>query len=121
MVMSMGDEGSIYSEVNNFVSALPQIAHAGYEVLGLMQYFTVGEDEVRAWPVREGATAPQAAGCIHTDFEKAFAAVEVAKYSEFLAHREANPKFVPLKMAKFGKKYIVEDGDILQFTTTLKK
>ena len=115
MVMSMGDEGSVYSEMNNFESALPEIIHAGYEILNLMQYFTVGQDEVRAWPVRVGASAPEAAGCIHTDFEKAFQTVEVTKYEEFLTHKKENPTFKPLKMAKFGKKYIVEDGDILQF------
>merc|ERR1711879_599895 len=120
MVMSMGEEGATYSEVNNFNSALPAVVHAGFDVLGLMQYFTVGPDEVRAWPVRKGSTAPQAAGCIHTDFEKAFAIVEVAKYAEFLEHQKAFPSFTPLKLAKFGKKYIVEDGDILQFTTTAK-
>lgn len=121
MVRSMGDEGADYCEMNNFTSALPDVVRAGFEILNLMQYFTVGPDEVRAWPVRIGASAPEAAGCIHTDFEKAFAAVEVCKYSEFLAHRKENPEFKPVKFSKFGKKYMVEDGDILQFATTLAK
>ena len=115
MVMSMGEEGSTYSEVNNFTSALPNVIHAGFRALDLMQYFTVGKDEVRAWPVRCGASAPEAAGCIHSDFEKAFQTVEVTRYSEFLAHKAENPAFKPLKFNKFGKKYLVEDGDILQF------
>lgn len=121
MVMSMGEDGSAYSEVNNFTSALPDVIHSGFNALNLMQYFTVGKDEVRAWPVRRGAGAPEAAGCIHTDFEKAFQTVEVVKFEEFLAHKAENPTYKPLKFSKFGKKYIVEDGDILQFVTTLKK
>ena len=113
--MSMGEDGSSYSEMNNFTSALPDVIHSGFSALHLMQYFTVGKDEVRAWPVRRGASAPEAAGCIHTDFEKAFQTVEVVKFEEFLAHKEENPEYKPLKFSKFGKKYIVEDGDILQF------
>lgn len=120
MVRSMGEEGADYCEMNNFTSALPNVVKAGFEILNLMQYFTVGPDEVRAWPVRVGSTAPEAAGVIHTDFEKSFAAVEVCKFSEFLQHKEENPQFKPIKFAKFGKKYMVEDGDILQFAVSIK-
>jgi len=86
-----------------------------YKLLNLITYLTAGEKEVRAWTVKEGSTAPQAAGVIHTDFEKGFIRAEVIKYSDFIslgseaACREAG------KMAVEGKEYIVKDGDIMHF------
>ena len=115
MVVSMGDAAASWIEENKFNSALPKIIKSGYSLLNLVQYFTVGADEVRAWPVRADTIAPDAAGVIHTDFTANFAAVEVTKYTEFLEHQAANPDFKPLKFNKYGKKYVVEDGDILQF------
>ena len=92
-----------------------RLIRSAYKLLDLQTYFTAGEKEVRAWTVRVGATAPQAAGVIHTDFEKGFIRAEVMKYNDFvelgseLAVKEAG------KMRVEGKTYIVEDGDIMHF------
>jgi GTP-binding protein YchF len=95
--------------------ALAAVAHAAYRTLGLQSYFTAGEKEVRAWTVAIGATAPQAAGVIHTDFEKGFIRVEVytladlEKYKTEKAIKEAG------KLRIEGKDYIMKDGDICHF------
>ena len=94
---------------------LDRLIHAGYALLGLQTYFTAGEKEVRAWTVRVGATAPQAAGVIHTDFERGFIRAEVIAYPDFIAFNgEAGAKEKG-KMRLEGKDYIVRDGDVMHF------
>jgi ribosome-binding ATPase YchF (GTP1/OBG family) len=89
--------------------------HAGYRLLGLITYFTAGVKEVRAWTVSEGACAPQAAGVIHTDFEKGFIRAEVIAYADFLtAKGESGAKEKGL-MRLEGKEYDVKDGDVMHF------
>ena len=94
---------------------LDRIIRAGYELLGLQTYFTAGPKECRAWTVRRGATAPQAAAVIHTDFERGFIRAEVVAYDDFIAHggeagaREAG------KWRLEGKDYVVQDGDVVHF------
>ena len=94
---------------------LNRVIRAGYELLGLQTYFTAGVKEVRAWTVKVGATAPQAAGVIHTDFEKGFIRAEVVAYEDFIAgNGEAGAKEAG-KWRLEGKDYIVQDGDVVHF------
>jgi len=94
---------------------LNRVIRAGYELLGLQTYFTAGVKEVRAWTVKVGATAPQAAGVIHTDFEKGFIRAEVVAYADFIAgNGEAGAKEAG-KWRLEGKEYIVQDGDVVHF------
>lgn len=86
-----------------------------YEGLGLISFFTVGEDEVRAWPVRRGAMAPEAGASIHTDIEKGFVKVEMFKYDDLIALGTETKLKESGKFYLKGKDYIVEDGDILNF------
>jgi GTP-binding protein YchF len=94
---------------------LNRVIRAGYELLGLLTYFTAGVKEVRAWTVRHGSTAPQAAGVIHTDFEHGFIRAEVISYEEFVRCRgEAGAKEAG-KMRLEGKEYVVREGDVMHF------
>lgn len=94
---------------------LDRVIRAGYKLLGLQTYFTAGPKEVRAWTVRKGATAPQAAGVIHTDFEKGFIRAEVVAFDDFVAgNGEAGAKEAG-KWRLEGKEYVVEDGDVVHF------
>ena len=94
---------------------LSQIIHTGYKTLGLQSYFTVGEKEVRAWTIEEGWKAPQAAGVIHTDFERGFIRSEVIGYSHFIeCGSEAACRAAGLLRLE-GKEYVVKDGDIVHF------
>ena len=94
---------------------LNKVIRAGYKLLGLMTYFTAGPKEVRAWTVREGATAPQAAGVIHTDFEKGFIKAETISYDDFISCGGEKQAKETGKMRQEGKGYIVKDGDVLHF------
>ncbi len=94
---------------------LNRVIRAGYELLNLQTYFTAGVKEVRAWTVRIGATAPQAAAVIHTDFEKGFIRAEVVAYDDFIQYSgEAGAKEAG-KWRLEGKEYIVQDGDVMHF------
>ena len=96
-------------------SGLSALARAAYKLMGLITFFTAGEDECRAWTVRKGSAAPKAAGAIHTDFEKGFIKAEVYSYEDLVAHgteakiREAG------KYRVEGKEYVVRDGDVMFF------
>lgn len=96
-------------------SGLKRIIQAGYDLLGLQTYFTAGEIEARAWTVKKGATAPQAAGVIHTDFEKGFIKAEVASYQDFVDFNGWSGVKEKGKMRLEGKEYIVKDGDVMFF------
>ena len=91
------------------------LIRAAYELLQLDTYFTAGVKEVRAWTINKGMTAPQAAGVIHTDFEKGFIRAEVIKYNDFVALGSESACKDAGKMGVEGKEYIVEDGDIMHF------
>ncbi len=96
-------------------SGVNRLIKAAYALLDLQTYFTTGPDESRAWTFRKGTKAPQAAGIIHTDFEKGFIRAEVIKYDDYVRYRsEASCKEAG-KMAVEGKDYVVQDGDILHF------
>ncbi|WP_415890167.1 redox-regulated ATPase YchF [Neptuniibacter sp. SY11_33] len=94
---------------------LDRVIRAGYELLGLQTYFTAGVQEVRAWTVKVGATAPQAAGVIHTDFEKGFIRAEVVSYDDFVEHDGENGAKDAGRWRLEGKDYIVQDGDVVHF------
>ena len=94
---------------------LDRVIHAGYKLLGLQTYFTAGPKEVRAWTVPVGATAPQAAGVIHTDFEKGFIRAETIAYGDFLACKGEHGAKEAGKMRLEGKDYVVKDGDVMHF------
>jgi len=94
---------------------LNRVIRAGYKLLGLQTYFTAGPKEVRAWTVQVGATAPQAAGVIHTDFERGFIRAEVIPFDDYVANKgEVGAKEVG-KMRVEGKEYVVHDGDVMHF------
>lgn len=94
---------------------LNRVIRAGYDLLGLQTYFTAGVKEVRAWTVAKGATAPQAAGVIHTDFEKGFIRAEVIAYDAFISCRGEQGAKEAGKLRLEGKEYIVCDGDVMHF------
>jgi ribosome-binding ATPase YchF (GTP1/OBG family) len=94
---------------------LNRVIRAAYGLLGLQTYFTVGPKEVRAWTVRAGATAPQAAGVIHTDFERGFIRAEVASYDDFVERGGEQGAREAGKLRLEGRDYVVRDGDIIHF------
>jgi len=94
---------------------LNRVIRAGYKLLGLQTYFTAGEKEVRAWTVRKGATAPQAAGVIYTDFERGFIRAETIAYDDYIKYRgEAGARDAG-RLRLEGKEYPVKEGDVLHF------
>jgi len=94
---------------------LDKVIRAGYQLLGLHTYFTAGPKEVRAWTVRVGATAPEAAGVIHTDFQKGFIRAEVISYDDFITYRGEQGAKDAGRWRLEGKDYVVQDGDIIHF------
>jgi len=94
---------------------LDRLIRAAYSLLGLQTYFTAGVKEVRAWTVKVGATAPQAAAAIHTDFERGFIRAEVIAYDDFVACKGESGAKEKGKMRLEGKEYIVKDGDVMHF------
>jgi obg-like ATPase 1 len=121
-LFDLGDDESLrsafYEENEGAKSALPKMVTQGYKELNLMYFFTAGEKEVRCWTVYNGALAPQAAGVIHTDFEKGFIKAEVCSYDDFAAIA-TKPSMAEVKEAgkyrQEGKAYVVKDGDIIHF------
>jgi ribosome-binding ATPase len=96
-------------------AGLDRVIRAGYTLLGLQTYFTAGVKEVRAWTVKKGATAPQAAAVIHTDFEKGFIRAEIVAYQDFINNNGENGAKDAGKWRLEGKEYIVDDGDVIHF------
>ena len=94
---------------------LNRLIRAGYKLLGLQTYFTAGPKEVRAWTIPAGATAPQAAGVIHTDFERGFIRAEVASYDDYVACNGEHGAREAGKLRLEGKDYVVHDGDVVHF------
>ncbi|MFA7436657.1 redox-regulated ATPase YchF [Castellaniella sp.] len=94
---------------------LDRVIRAGYELLGLQTYFTAGVKEVRAWTVPVGATAPQAAGVIHTDFERGFIRAQTIAFEDFIAYQGEHGAKEAGKMRAEGKEYVVKDGDVMNF------
>ena len=109
------DRADFLKDLNLTEPGLNRVIRAGYELLGLQTYFTAGVKEVRAWTVRGGSTAPQAAGVIHTDFERGFIRAEVIAYDDFIKYQgEAGAKDAG-KLRLEGKEYLVKEGDVMHF------
>ncbi len=94
---------------------LNRVIRAGYALLGLQTYFTAGEKEVRAWQVKVGATAPQAAGVIHTDFERGFIRAETIAYDDYIRYKGESGAREAGRLRLEGKEYVVKEGDVLHF------
>ena len=94
---------------------LNKLIRESYKMLSLITYFTAGEKEVRAWTVKDGSTAPEAAGVIHTDFQKGFIRAETTAYNDFIAHQGESGAKEAGKLRSEGSDYIVKDGDIMHF------
>jgi ribosome-binding ATPase len=109
------DKGEFLAELGLAEPGLDRVIRAGYRLLGLQTYFTVGPKEVRAWTVRIGATAPEAAGEIHTDFQRGFIRAEVISYADFIACNGESKAKEAGKMRVEGKEYVVKDGDVMHF------
>jgi len=116
-IAELDDEDKIdfLSEMGLKEPGLNRVIRAAYDLLGLQTYFTAGVKEVRAWTVKKGATAPQAAGVIHTDFEKGFIRAEVTAYDDFIEHNGDSGAKSAGKQRLEGKDYIVQDGDVMHF------
>lgn len=96
-------------------TGLNRFIHSGYHLLGLQTFFTAGVKEVRAWTIRAGASAPEAAGCIHSDFEKGFIRAEVIAYDDFVKYGGEHGAKEAGKWRLEGKNYVVHDGDVMHF------
>jgi GTP-binding protein YchF len=94
---------------------LDRVIHATYDLLGLQTYFTAGVKEVRAWTIHVGDTAPQAAGVIHTDFERGFIRAQTIAFDDYIAFKGEQGAKDAGKMRSEGKEYVVKDGDVLNF------
>ena len=113
--MSDEDKAVFLSDMGMEEPGLNRLIRAGFTLLGLQTYFTAGVKEVRAWTVPIGATAPQAAGVIHTDFERGFIRAEVTAYDDFIQFKGEHGAKEAGKMRLEGKEYIVKDGDVMHF------
>jgi len=109
------EEKQAYKDETKCSSILEKIIVQGYKALQLEYFFTAGADEVKAWTIQKGSKAPQAAGRIHTDFEKGFIMAEVMKYADFKEHGSENGVKAAGGYRQQGKNYVVEDGDIIFF------
>jgi hypothetical protein len=94
---------------------LNRVIRAGFKLLGLQTYFTAGVKEVRAWTIHIGDTAPQAAGVIHTDFERGFIRAQTISFDDFVAYKGEQGAKEAGKMRAEGKEYVVHDGDVMNF------
>jgi ribosome-binding ATPase len=113
--MANEDRAEFLTDLGLTETGLSRVIRAGYELLDLITFFTVGPKEARAWTIHQGDTAPNAAGAIHTDFEKGFIRAETMAYTDYVAHNgEAGAKEAG-KWRSEGKEYLVKDGDIMLF------
>jgi len=113
--MAQSDRGEFLSSLGLEDSGLDRVIRAGYALLGLITYFTVGPKEARAWTILKGMKAPQAAGVIHGDFERGFIAAETIGYDDYVALNGEQGAKEAGKMRVEGKEYVVRDGDVMLF------
>lgn len=109
------EKGEFLADLGMEEPGLDRVIRAGYKLLGLQTYFTAGVKEVRAWTIKTGATAPQAAGVIHTDFERGFIRAEVVSYQDYIDLKGEQGAKEAGKWRLEGKDYIVRDGDVIHF------
>jgi ribosome-binding ATPase len=113
--MSDEDKSTFLADLGQSEPGLNRLIRAGFKLLGLQTYFTAGVKEVRAWTVPIGATGPQAAGVIHTDFERGFIRAQTIAFDDYIAFKGEHGAKEAGKMRAEGKEYIVKDGDVLNF------
>jgi ribosome-binding ATPase len=113
--LDAGERSEFLAELGVTEPGLDRVVRGAYRLLKLQTFFTVGPKEVRAWTVRRGATAPQAAGVIHTDFEKGFIRAEVIAYEDFVAHGGEQGAKDAGKWRLEGKEYVMKEGDVVHF------
>ena len=109
------ERGDFLADMGLDEPGLNRLVRAGYRLLGLETYFTAGEKEVRAWTIPKGATAPQAAGVIHSDFERGFIRAEVVSYEDFIEFKGEQGAREAGRLRSEGKEYVVKDGDVIHF------
>ena len=113
--MDDADKAMFLAEMGQTESGLARLIRAAFGLLGLQTYFTAGVKEVRAWTIHVGDTAPQAAGVIHTDFERGFIRAQTIAFADFIAHGGEHGAKEAGRMRAEGKEYVVKDGDVLNF------
>jgi ribosome-binding ATPase YchF (GTP1/OBG family) len=113
--MSDEDKTVFLADMGMTEPGLNRVIRAAFNLLGLQTYFTAGVKEVRAWTIRKGYTAPQAAGVIHTDFERGFIRAETIAYADFVHYKGESGAKEAGKMRLEGKDYPVKDGDVMHF------
>jgi GTP-binding protein YchF len=113
--MGEDDKKMFLAEIGQEEPGLNRLIRAAFQLLGLQTYFTAGVKEVRAWTVAIGATAPQAAGVIHTDFERGFIRAQTIAFDDFVSHQGEQGAKDAGKMRSEGKEYVVKDGDVMNF------
>ena len=113
--LDAGERSEFLAELGLEEAGLDRVIRAGYDLLGLHTYFTAGPKEVRAWTVKVGATAPEAAGVIHTDFQKGFIRAEVVSFDDYVSHGGEQGAKDAGRWRLEGKEYVVNDGDVIHF------
>ena len=110
-----GDRQELLGSYGQTESGLVQLIHAAYDTLGLQSYLTAGEKEVRAWTIKQGSTAPQAAGVIHGDFERGFIAAQITNYNDLIAAGSEQAAKAAGKVRTEGKTYVMQPNDVVEF------
>ncbi len=119
--MSVAERKEFLKEYGVEEDALGELIKAAYKTLGLQSFLTAGKKEVRAWTIRQGATAPEAAGAIHTDFQRGFIAAEVMKYDDLAELGSEQAVKAAGKLRTEGKTYVMQDGDVVEFRFNVSK
>ena len=113
--LSPEDSAELLESYGVSENGLLQLIHAAYDILGLQSYLTAGPKEVRAWTIKQGATAPQAAGIIHGDFERGFIAAEIVDYDDLISSGSKTSARATGKLRTEGKTYIMQPNDVVEF------
>lgn len=119
--MSLEERKEFLREYGVSEDALGELVKAAYETLGLQSFLTAGKKEVRAWTIKQGVTAPEAAGTIHTDFQRGFIAAEVMKYDDLKALGSEQAVRAAGKLRTEGKTYVMQEGDVVEFRFNVSK
>ncbi len=119
--MSLAERKEFLQEYGVDEDALSELIKAAYKTLGLQSFLTAGKKEVRAWTIKQGATAPEAAGVIHTDFQRGFIAAEVMKYNDLVDLGSEQAVKAAGKLRTEGKTYVMQEGDVVEFRFNVSK
>ncbi len=119
--LDAADAAELLESYGQSESGLVQLVHTAYDLLGLQSYLTAGDKEVRAWTISQGATAPQAAGVIHGDFERGFIAADIVNYDDIIAAGSLSAARSAGKLRTEGKTYVMQEGDVVEFKFNVSK